>query len=383
MKLIRNIILIILGIVLLTALLPQNIYLLVSFSAILLAILPYNRRWNNSTYTLLLFSVFYSVMIVLSGQVQSWFLVISYLITPVAFFRLGQYLMFVFKDDDKRFRLLLFIAFCYLINVFILVLVDIREVGIVNVERVISSNQTQNSSLAATLYGLMLSFGIGSIAGCLSRNQPALIRILYAALFALSLLSVIHFVNRGGLIISLIALFVAIILMTKKQKNYILLFSILFLLCFFALNYSELISQDVITAYEYRNDVTGYGIMTAGGRIDRWSMYMKDLLTHPLGWSQNLYGHNLWLDLARAGGWLPLFPFLLVSFRVFRNTVYLMRFSKNPFTITLVVLNLSLIIASSLEPVIEGSMLFFSILILVWGMIDYLCYGGRTNIMTK
>lgn len=378
MRHIRNIILITLGVVLLTSLFPQNIYLLVAFSAILWIILPHKKWWNNSTCALLLFSGFYSLMLMLSGQVQSWFLTISYLITPVAFFRLGHYLMSEFKDDDARFKLLLFIAFSYLLNVFILTLVDIVEVGIVNVERVLPSNLTQNSPLAATLYGLMLSFGIGAIGGCLSRTQSTLIRILYVSLFALSLLGVIHLVNRGGLVIALIALPIAVILLNKKEKNKILLFSIFFLLCVLVLNYSGIISQDILTAYEDRNDVSGYGVMTAGGRTDRWLMYVEDLFTHPLGWSQDLYAHNLWLDLARVGGWLALFPFLFVSFRIFQKMLYLMRRSNNSFTITLVVLNLSILIASSIEPVIEGSMLFFSILILVWGMTDSL-YRQRCN----
>ena len=39
----------------------------------------------------------------------------------------------------------------------------------------------------------------------------------------------------------------------------------------------------------------------------------------------------------------------------------------------LVILNMALLIASSMEPVIESSMLFFSLLIFVWGMTDEVC----------
>ena len=173
--------------VLLTSLFPQNIYLLVLFSIMSWGLLPFRKWWEIGSLLLLLFSVFYTVWVILSGRMQSGFLSISYLITPVAFYRFGQYLMSEFKGETQRYYLILSIGYAYLFNMFVLTVASIATVGIVNNSRVLFGVTMRDESLAATLYGLMASYGIGCIGVVFAKDTKVVVRILSLGLVLLSM----------------------------------------------------------------------------------------------------------------------------------------------------------------------------------------------------
>lgn len=368
MKFRKIVLLIVFFAVLLTSLFPQNIYLLVLFSALTWILLPYKKWWDWVSIGLLMFSIFYAVMIVLTGQIKSGFLTISYLISPVAFYRFGRYLMTEYRTDNARFRLLLFMAYAYLLNVFVLTAVDISVVGIINEDRMLLGTSTSDDALAATLYGLMTSVGIGCVGACFAKEQKMVIRLLYFILVALSLLTVIHLVNRGGLVILLICLLGAMLINYRNSVGKLLVVLIALTMGVVILINLDILSGDVIDAYEKRNDVRGYGVESAGGRTDLWLMSIENLFRYPMGWEQESYAHNLWLDMARIGGWISLFPFIVVTIVALRKLSILYRKGFSSFASMIVVLNLAMFLAAFVEPVIEGSMLFFCMLMFVWGI---------------
>ena len=354
--------------VLLTSMFPQNIYLLVLFSVLAWGLLPFRKWWDGAGLALLLFSIFYTIMVIMSGQMKSGFVTLSYLISPIALYRFGQYLMSEYRNDNDRFRLLLFVVIAYLINMFVLTFVDIAIVGIINEDRALLGTSTEDDALAATLYGLMASVGIGCIGACFARSQKLIIRLFYFVIVALSLLTVIHLINRGGLVVLIICLMCSMLINYRKSVGKLLLVVIALIIGVFLLFESGILSNDVIDAYQDRNDVSGYGIESAGGRTDLWMVSVENLFRNPMGWEQKRYAHNLWLDMARIGGWISLIPFLLVTIIIFRKLFVLFRRGGSSFSNTLVVLNLALFLAAFIEPVIEGSMLFFCFIMCVWGM---------------
>lgn len=368
MKFRKIVLLIVFFAVLLTSLFPQNIYLLVLFSALTWILLPYKQWWDGAGIALLLFSIFYAAMVILSGQVKSGFLTISYLISPVAFYRFGRYLMTEYRTDNVRFRLLLFMAYAYLLNVFVLTAVDISVVGIINEDRMLLGTSTSDDALAATLYGLMTSVGIGCIGACFAKGQKIFVRFLYFILVILSLLTVIHLVNRGGLVILIMCLATSLLINYRRSVVKLVLVIIALAIGAFLLLKFGLLNGEVLDAYEERNVVGGYGVETAGGRTDLWLRSIRNLLRHPMGWQQEFYAHNLWIDVARIGGWMSLIPFLVSTFAILYRQMYLVRRRNSQFILALAVLNMALLLAAFIEPVIEGSMSFFSILILIWGM---------------
>ena len=146
----------------------------------------------------------------------------------------------------------------------------------------------------------------------------------------------------------------------------------LLLLGTFILVNRGLINGDVLDAYARRNNQKGYDFVTAGGRTELWSDAFKNLCRNPMGWYQKSYAHNLWLDIAKVGGWISLFPFICTTLLFMKNICLLFKKLHSSFSCSIIVLNISLILAASVEPVIEGSMLFFSILLVLWGMTNSL-----------
>lgn len=359
-------------VVMLTSLLPQNIYILVFFSILALGLLPYRKWWDGICWSLMLFSICYTVMVILSGQMKSGFAAISYLISPVAFYRFGHYLMAEYRTDDERYRLLLYMTFAYLLNVIVLTFVDIAVVGIINEDRTLLGTSTEDDSLAATLYGLMASVGIGCVGACFAKGQKIVIRLLYSILVIFSSLTVIHLVNRGGLVILVTCLVCSILINYKRNLGKLFLVGISLIIGVYVLFNYGILSEDILDAYQNRNEVRGYDVASAGGRTDLWMMSIGNLFRYPLGWKQYSYAHNLWLDMARIGGWISLLPFLIVTIMIVRKMFSLYRTPISSFGSTLVVFNMALISAASIEPVIEGSMLFFALLMMAWGMISHI-----------
>lgn len=355
---------------LITSLLQQNIYILDLFAISTFFMLPFNKWWNRGTIALLLFSVFYAIMIILGGHMNSVFMTISYLIAPVAFYRFGHFVLSVVHGDEKRFKFLSYVVLAYLIHLFILNFVDISIVGIVNEDRILLGMSQEEEAMSATLYGLMASVGIGCIATLFATDSKLLTKIIFLILVVSSMLVVVHLVNRGGLVVFAITLLLSIFIYHWRNKIKLVKTILFILVLAFSLFYFDVISNDVLMAYNQRHDIQGYETMTAGGRTELWELSIRNMLSHPLGWEQKSYAHNLWLDLARLGGWISLLPFLVASLITFKRISYTLRFRPSSFAKTLVVLNIALLMASSIEPIIEGSMLFFSLMMMFWGMID-------------
>ena len=256
----------------------------------------------------------------------------------------------------------------YLINMFVLTFVDIAIVGIINEDRALLGTSTEDDALAATLYGLMASVGIGCIGACFAKEQKFIIRLLYTVLVAFSLLTVIHLINRGGLVILVMCLACSIFVNYKGNLGKLLFVVIVLLIGIYAiLNYGTS-GAEIIEAYDNRNLVESHGVESAGGRTDLWAMAVENLVRNPMGWQQKSYAHNLWLDIAKIGGWISLLPFLIVTISFVGKLISLFRKSGTTFASTIVVLNLGIFLAAFIEPVIEGSMLFFCMLMFVWGI---------------
>lgn len=355
--------------VLLTSLWPNNIYLLVFFSLTTYIVLPFRKYWDGISLTLLLFSFYYSIVIVISNQYGSGSLLISYLIAPVAFYRFGRWIMSVFYDDKVRQRLLFCIVTCYLLSLFIMTFKDIALVGIVNVSRVLLGDLNDGEGLAATLYGLMASLGIGCIASLFTRGQNIWLRFCYILLSSLSILVVIHLVNRTGLVILFVCIIISFIISTKKSVGKFLATSIFITVLALVIVNTSVINEEIIDAYQQREIDSFYDATSLGGRSAIWSDALMKLVTHPLGWSRVHYAHNMWLDVARIGGWLALLFFLIPTISWCKNLLSLARKEITPFLLIVLSLNCAMLISSFVEPVIEGSMLFFSIFMMFWGLV--------------
>lgn len=356
------------GIVLLTSLWTNNIYLLVIFSILTYAILPFKKYWDGTTLAILAFSFIYSTVVLITNQYTSGFILIALLISPVGFYRFGKWLMSVYQVENIRHYIILYITLCYTLPLIIITFKDIAIVGIVNSSRVMLGEVDSTGGLSATGYGLIASFGIGGIAALFIKSQNFLIKVAYIVLSILSLVVVIHLVNRTGLIIFLCCFMLTAIISAKSSKSRILGILItagaLILLIFKSVGEPIL---EVIEAYQYR-EIHSIDATQLGGRSTIWIDALAKLATHPLGWNRVHYAHNMWLDIARVGGWGALFLFIIVTYNWLKHVINVALKSCTPFALIILSINIAMFLSAFVEPIIDASVLYFSLLMLIIGV---------------
>ena len=355
--------------VMVTSLWPNNIYLLVIFSIITYFILPIQKWWNVSCILLLIFSLLYAFMEYFNMEVGSGFILLSHIFTPVAFYRFGNWIMSSLNNNHTRLVFIFFTILSYLFPLFILTAHDISLVGFINESRKLNAYGDYNIS-AATLYGLMLAFGIGCVSMLFTKEKNFYLRISYIILSFLAMIAVIHLVNRTGIVLFVVCILVSFVVSTKLNIDKIIPAIIVLILFFIIIKVSIINNIDVINAYSYRESDSSSNVTEIGGRSEIWLDAINKLITHPFGWERIRYAHNLWLDIARIGGWLALMPFLILTIIAFKNIFFILKRKMFSSDILLVTIFVATFLNASVEPVIEGSMSFFSLMLMFWGMIE-------------
>lgn len=362
----------------LTSLWANNIYILFLFSLSTWLLLPNHKWWDDICLSLLFFSLFYCLIQYMNNGIGSGFVFISTLIIPISFYRFGRWIIEWIDDERKRLWFIFLSFLCFLLPVLFLTIQDMILVGFINESRTMLSDiGKEDNTLAATLYGLMSSTGIGFISLFFAKSLNYKYKIIYLTVFAISILIVLHLVNRTGLFLLLICILFSTIYSTKKNPLKIIpVMLFLFVIIFFMIEFG-VIDQDILDAYAQRETSTTANIAEFGGRSDRWSDAISNLFTNLFGWKRKSYAHNLWLDLAAVGGWLALFPFLIASFKTFVNVKKVIKKQVTPFRLVLLSTFLSMFFNSMVEPVIEGSLLFFGLFLMIWGMLKSVTFESR------
>ena len=356
--------------VLISSLWLYNLYLLYFFAVLCWIIIPYKKWWDGISIPLLSFSVFYAGIVLYKGENPGWSFIFSMLFAPTAFYRLGCFLMKYIQDEMQRQKTLLFIVGVYLFPLFLLTAQDIALTGLVNDSRQMLMDLGKDDSRNATLYGLMASAGIGFIGTIFIKQQNKWVKMGLILVAALSLLSVIHLVNRTGLVICAVCLFSGFALSTRMNVSNMLPILLAFIVVGVFLSESGILDSDVSEAYADRDDRNDdANSANAGGRTKLWLDAIGNLFVSPLGWKLERYAHNLWLDIARVGGWLAFFPFVkaTVSYMMKVKTI-LRNGGENGTLMLLLSVNVAMLLNAAVEPVIDGTPLFFSLLMMIWGM---------------
>lgn len=355
--------------VLISSLWENNIYILFMFSVICWFLLPYKKWWDGISIPLLPFSVFYAGIVLYKGENPGWSFIFSMLFAPTAFYRLGCFLMKHIQDEMQRQKMLIYIIGLYLLPLFLLTAQDMALTGLINDSRKMLLDLGEDDSKNATLYGLMASAGIGLIGTVFIKQQNKWVKMGFILVAALSLLSVIHLVNRTGLVICAACLFVGFALSTRMNVSKMLPILLAFIVVGVFLTESGILGGDVSEAYTDREGDVDSDSTSAGGRIKLWLDAIGNLFVSPLGWKLERYAHNLWLDIARVGGWLAFFPFVkaTVSYMMKVKTI-LRNGGENGTLMLLLSVNVAMLLNAAVEPVIDGSFSFFSLLMLIWGM---------------
>lgn len=349
-----------------------SIYFLILFAITQIPLIFRNNKTKVLT-PLFLFSISYCLIWMVNDTISSNAILISILLCPALFYlygsRIGQSL-----DYSKELPIaLLLLIFVMLLNVFNATIHNILEVGIVDPTRKLVFHG-EDSVANATVWGLLVSPALGLLIVPLFVSKPIskIWPLLYTALAILALLTVIHIVNRGGLVIASIAIFISLYIRYQNKKVYLL---IAFTLAIAIILYFIPNGGEIFDAYSARSNSGG-----DSERFYRWLYGLSNLFMHPFGWndptlSHQYFMHNLWLDVARVSGIIPFICLLVATIRTIKNVYKLSKLSKSATTIILISIFSTVFMACFMEPALEAKQVAVYFFVFIWGVIE----GGLNN----
>ena len=357
-----------------TSLWLKNIYFIFGFASVSWLVLTKKKIWDNISSALFIFGIFYGLCEFYNGYVESGFVLLSHVVAPVAYYNFGKWIVQKIIESNKRLWFLTITLIVFLIQLFLLTFQDIAISGIVNESRrMLIDIGKEDNTLSATLYGLMSSVGIGAISSAFLKDLKFHIKLVLTCISLLSILVVIHLVNRTGIVILAFAIFFSFICSTKMSLSRVMPALFVFIILSIIIYNSGIIGDEMLEAYASRENERGVESSTMGGRLDLWQIAISNLLISPAGWkSVDYFSHNLWLDIARVGGWIPFIIFTVVTISVLRGIRHIIKYDNykvEPFCVVLSTTVICVLINSSVEPVIEASNMLFFLTISFFGMV--------------
>lgn len=359
---------------------PNVVYLIALFGFLTYLFLPSQKYWDKTSLWLMLFSVFYCLIIYLNDNIGSVFEFFTYIICPIGFYRTGQY--FTEKVNSPKMFLMIWsiIIFCYSIPLSFDTFDSINRIGIVNPFRTMGS-EGNSYKLSATLYGLHASLGLSAVSIFFSTlNDTKYFKVLYIFAGIVSLLTVIHLVNRTGLVVVTICLIGCMLYIGVMNKKHLIFSIVSVCILYYILIYGDFIDSTILDAYLDREEnAIGSSTLEVGGRSSLWLNAIENIISNPFGFHKEKYSHNLWLDIARVAGILPFICFLLASLLNYKSLYKIIKGQESAITPILLSINIAMFLSSFVEPVIEGSSLYFYLLMFLWGCNERIMYTNYYN----
>ena len=350
---------------------PTNVYFAIAFCLLMLPItIKHQFQWDQSATVLLFWGITYFGITSLYYTPNSWANEIVYLLGPLSFYICGKLFVSKLRNEKEIIWMIFIICFITSLPLYILTIQDVLKGELIAYSRRFEDSEV---ALAATLYGLVAAISLSGLGFFITSddNCPRIVKWGFLILFACSLLTTIHLINRTGIVIALTSLIALMLTQSVKKigKSIILLIIVsIVVLIYFGSDWLI----DSVTAYTYRND-SGYGVDSGGGRFDRWTDALGKFLEYPMGWWQNKWTynaqvHNLWLDIARVSGIIPFILMVMFFVRGLLTQMFLLKKSRTNPVITLIFgIVLSMCLAAAVEPVIEAKISYLCFIIFFIG----------------
>lgn len=344
-----------------------SIYFLILFGLVQLPLL-FARDGSRHIISLLVFSISYALIWFMTGTISSIAILISICLCPSIFFLYGSKIGKNFDYSKELPIALLLLITIMLFNVYNATIRNVIEVGIVDPTRQLVFEGDESSS-NATVWGLLVSPALGLLTVPLFVSKPIrrIWPVLYTIVSILAILTVVHVINRGGLIIATIAVFVSLFVRYKEKKFLLILAVVISVVAIVSIIPT---SGDVFDAYNARSSAGD-----EGERIVRWQYGLGNLLKYPFGWnddslSHQYFMHNLWLDVARVSGIIPFLALVVATIRTFKNAYKLTMLSHSVTTIIIISIFITTFLSCFMEPALEAKQVAVYFFIFIWGIMD-------------
>lgn len=324
---------------------------------------------DENALILFLFSFTYEVFLSMRyDYIGPYFVVtLAYVLVPSLLYMVGKYITLYYRNHKIWLFLLVLLTFSFSIIPLISILLQIQENGFIEGTRSMYLLWDETSEFSATGLGSYFVLSMSTI-GLISVNKNNMFEVkltwFIVILFILSLICVLRLGSRTQLVIAVVSLFGTYILNIKKQSRFKnIVFASLFMSAIYYFMNSLSAESELLTFYADRINDSESGFDTAGGRTERWIGSLESLLTDPFGWEFTRYGyaHNLWLDVARVSGVIPLMFLVLFTINAFLAWLKSLKLLKKDLYLKnyLFMFFVSIILLFIVEPVIEGMYLLF------------------------
>lgn len=306
------------------------------------------------------------------------------ILAPSVLYLIGKYISENCKGNQVRIFLLFYLSVVFSIIPLISILLQIQENGFIEGTRSLYLIWDKNFEISATGLGSYFVLNMASI-GLINVKKTTKIErnitIGIVILFVLSLVCVLRLGSRTQLVLAIVSLLGSFLLNLRQNsffKNVLFIASIMALTFYLINNFNE--NADVIKFYADRLNDDEMAVGKAGGRTERWIGGLESIITDPFGWEFSRFGyaHNLWLDVARVAGVIPLTILLfftvssikiwIKSLRILRNDLFLRSYVFIYF--------ISIILLFNVEPIMEGMYLLFLLFCMFIGFL----YGMKKDI---
>lgn len=365
----NKILFLLLVLVLYNSILVGTSYYTMAFCVMAMILIPVRKYIDRQAGWLIAFSGLYSLMHILLG-ISSRHIPL-YLMAPLLFYCYGNFMVDCLQSRRAIIEFVAIVVFFFSVVTYYTCIIDIGEVGLINPLRIMGRSGVEDSSMAATLYGLNVSLGLACLFGFLSidKTERTVIHYFLVLSFALSLLTTIHLVNRTGIVLAAISLIVFLMYSNKGSKSTWIIILLAIGILFYLSTKSGF--REIFDAYTSRKDVEGHGFSDAGSRTEKWLDALSRLFSYPFGWYQDIeytYTHNLWLDVARLTGIAPFIAIIGATIVSVKDTLRLYRIKGDYFALVLTSILVVFYLESFVEPVMEGFDLYFYLMCMFIGL---------------
>ena len=366
--------------------LPGITYYASAFCIMTLFAAGVRNKIDQNSFLIFFFSLSYGIFPLLAGFTNSPKNIICSIVPP-AFYLYGRYLVEESKTEKALLTKMSFILILFALNTYVICISDIISTGqLVNVTRSMSRFRgfEEDQVMAATGFGINISLGLIGLAMFLREQHKSIRHYIYLFLFILSLLVTVHLVNRTGIILSIVVTVIILFLSLQSKNRRKLLWGVFF---FAIIAYFLYVSggafSEVVDEYSNREDIEmNGGIFNTSSRSWRWIDGLGRLFTEPFGYADqmpsNYYVHNLWLDVSRWSGLLPFLLVFIITYKMTKKSWQSLRKYKSEFTYLVFGLCICSMLTFFIEPVIEGSAIYFYLFCMFWGMITQYNYSHST-----
>lgn len=318
---------------------------------------------DKSFLSILIFSCLYLIYLILNSISVPGSLLVGYLLFPAPFYFLGKYFLKKYPNINTFYFLLFFISFLFSILPFLANIRSVLENGFMTDRNIRLFWMQKGAVLSATGIGSYFAVNL-ALFPLLFDTHNLKHKVIVLILWLLAAFSTINMSNRTGVLIMLLVLFIFILI--GDNKLWAAFYVSLFLGSIFSLYSIDAWGlRTWFNSSLYFDRLINTDIREEGSRLIIWQKSLNGLVSYPFGNIYNIiggnYAHNLWLDIGRRAGIIPLLPLLYFTITFIVNIIRIAtnKLIEESFRTLIAGAGIAFYITFSLEPIMEGFFIFF------------------------